>query len=205
MTKRCPNCGNINKDDVNFCEYCGTNLMHLGKDSSPTGLMGGISDWWKEQSTGGKAAIGIVIFCFIFVVLIVGLGAMASPDKTATTSSSSTNPTSVPYNTPTSSNPTNTSTSSSSSSAGMVQIRVISSGPWSGSYGDVAGSHTVDGSGSNVFTISGKPDIVSAVFQKQDGVSGTLTVEIVNNGGVVERKSTSAAYGVVSVSHSFYQ
>jgi hypothetical protein len=67
----------------------------------------------------------------------------------------------------------------------------------------VSGSQSVDGTGSKTFTMSGNPNIVSAVFQKSGDGSGTLTVNIIKDGQIVETKSTSAAYGVVSVSHSF--
>ena len=93
--------------------------------------------------------------------------------------------------------------SSSTPTASGIQVKVSYSGSWQGSYGDESGQQSVDGSGTKTFDM-GSPNIVSAVFQKMNGGHGTLTVEIIEDGTVVESKSTSAAYGVVTVSHSFY-
>lgn len=124
---------------------------------------------------------------------------MFSPDKTTATNTSS-DTVSTPVSTPTSSS----NSSNSSSSASGIQVKVSDSGSWSGSYGDTSGSQTVDGSGSKTFEVTGSPSVVSACFQKKDGGSGTLTVEILEDGNVVETKSTSAQYGVVSIAHSFF-
>jgi len=83
-----------------------------------------------------------------------------------------------------------------------VEVKVSYSGSWSGCYGDTGSMTSVDGYGTKSYYLK-NPDIVSAVFQKMDDGHGTLTVEIIDNGEVVERESTSATYGVVSVSHSF--
>jgi len=83
-----------------------------------------------------------------------------------------------------------------------VEVKVSYSGSWSGCYGDAGSSTSVDGYGTRSFYLQ-SPDIVSAVFQKMDEGHGTLTVEIIKDGTVVERGSTNAQYGVVSVSHSF--
>jgi len=74
---------------------------------------------------------------------------------------------------------------------------------FSGSYGDLSGQTSVDGTVPTTYTI-GNPsgDIVSAVFQKQTE-GGTLTVQLVKDGVVVASQTTTAAYGIVSVSHSF--
>ena len=158
---------------------------------------------WNKQTKGGKTAIGIVSICCLGIILIIAIGAMASPDNTSTTPTTpTTTPTTTTPTTTTTTTPT-TSSSDSSSSASGVQIKVSSSGSWSGSYGDSSGQQSVDGSGTKTYQMD-NPDIVSAVFQKENDDSGTLTVEIIEDGNVVESKSTSAAYGVVSTAHSFY-
>ncbi|MBI5681269.1 MAG: hypothetical protein HZC47_10275 [Methanobacterium sp.] len=48
------------------------------------------TSWWSKQSSGVKAAIGIVGICCLGLILIVGFGAMASPDKTTSTANQST-------------------------------------------------------------------------------------------------------------------
>jgi len=200
VTKECPNCKKENLDSAGFCQSCGTKLEESTTNANTTEESGsGIGGFWNKQSNGGKAAIGIGVCC-LGIILIVAISGMMSPDKTTTTT-----PTTTPAPTttaPTSTNTTSTSSSSTASASG-TQVRVTYSGSWTGNYGDVSGSQSVEGTGSKTFDISGSPDIVSAVFQKSGGGSGTLTVDILQNGQVLETKSTSAQYGVVSVSHSF--
>lgn len=211
MAKICPKCGKENKDTAKFCEDCGTTLNEVGskqttekKPKSSNGIM----NFWNKQSTTGKAIIGVAGICCIGLILIIGISGLMVPDKTTSTYSSNATQqpvTTQPTNNITSSTPSTSSdtSSSSSSSASGIQVQVSYSGSWQGSYGDESGQQSVDGSGTKIFNM-GSPNIVSAVFQKMDSGHGTLTVEIIENGMVVESKSTSATYGVVSVSHSFY-
>ena len=85
-----------------------------------------------------------------------------------------------------------------------VEIRVMGTSglSFSGSYGDLSGQTSVDGTVPATYTIvDPSGDIVSAVFSKME--AGTLTVQLVKDGVVVESKTTTAVYGFVSVSHSF--
>ncbi len=200
MTKICPNCKTGNKNDAGFCQNCGEDLSQTSKATQrvKTQSNGGIMGWWNKRGTGSKAAIGIAGICCIGLILIVAFYGFSSPDKNTATTAPVTN---VSNTTPTT--PTTPTTSNSSSSATGIQVQVIYDGSWTGNYGDVSGSQSVDGSGSQTYSLTGSPSIVSVVFQKSDGGSGTLTANILQNGQVVETKSTSAAYGVVSVSHSF--
>lgn len=197
MTKLCPNCKTANEDSASFCQNCGNKLKTTASDRNQTKPQNqkGLGGWWNKQSTGGKAAMGIAGICCIGLILIIAISGMYSPDKTTTT-----NPTSSVSTTPSTST---SSSSSSSSSASGIEIKVDYAGSWSGNYGDESGSQSVDGSGTKTFKISGSPSVVSAVFQKRDGGSGTLTVSILQNGNTVETKSTSAQYGVATASHSF--
>jgi hypothetical protein len=68
---------------------------------------------------------------------------------------------------------------------------------WSGSIGGLGGSSTESGYGDARYTIT--TSIVSAVIQKQTDW-GSLTVRILRNNKVVAQQSTTAAYGVVTVS-----
>jgi hypothetical protein len=72
---------------------------------------------------------------------------------------------------------------------------------WSGCYGTLSGSTTVDGYGNDEFSVSldwVDGDVISAVFQKQT-YGGTLTAEIVVDGSVKVTQTTTADFGVVSV------
>ncbi len=82
------------------------------------------------------------------------------------------------------------------------QVKVIYSGSWSGCYGDIGSLKSVEGTGTETFTISNPEFIVSASIQKKDDTDRTLTVEILKNGAVVKSESTSAAYGVVLLSYT---
>lgn len=84
----------------------------------------------------------------------------------------------------------------------VIQIKVIYSGSWTGAYGDIGSTKSVEGTGTKTFTLSNPEFVISAVFQKDDDSSRTLTAEILKNGEVVKSESTSAAYGVVSVSYT---
>jgi len=87
----------------------------------------------------------------------------------------------------------------SSSSGSDVEIRISYSGDWSGSYGDIGGQSSVDGSGPRTITIEDAESVVSCAFQKKDAGAVEMKVEIVKNGKVLKSGSTTAAYGVVSV------
>lgn len=205
MTKICPNCKTANPDNSGFCQECGTELKGKTNEVKSNATTGdGLTGYWNKQNNGGKATI-VISVCCVGLILLVAIGAMVSPDKTTTTPST-TNTTTTPATTTPATNTTTTpaTTPSSSSSASGTQVQVIYSGSWTGSYGDISGQQSIDGSGSKTIDMPGSPDIVSIVFQKKDGRSGTLTANIIKDGQVVESKSTSAAYGVVTVAHSFY-
>lgn len=213
LAKICPNCGKQNKITAKFCENCGTDLSNVRNTSEPKkevkSTSGGLMGFWNKQSTKGKATIGIVGLCCIGLILIVGISGLMAPDKTTTYSSpasgngSGTASSNAPASdTPSQSNlSTSDSSDTSSSSNSGVQIQVSYSGSWQGSYGDEAGQQSVDGSGTKTYSLD-NPTIVSACFQKMDSGHGTLTVKIIKDGSVVQTKSTSAQYGVVSVSAS---
>lgn len=94
-----------------------------------------------------------------------------------------------------------TSDSGNSTQVKGTQVKVTYDGSWSGAYGDENSLKSVDGKGTKTFNITGDPFVVSANFQKKDGSSKELVVEILKDGEVVETSSTSAAYGVASVTH----
>jgi hypothetical protein len=78
-------------------------------------------------------------------------------------------------------------------------IQIVSNTSWSGSIGADGESRTVDGSGSQSFTVKGT--IIVAVIQKQTE-GGYLTVSIIVDGQMKASQTTTAAYGVISVSWS---
>jgi hypothetical protein len=97
---------------------------------------------------------------------------------------------------------TDTGGGSGSSSQSTFEVRIQYDGEWTGSIGGGGSIRSVSGSGTEVFSISGDPSVISASGQKQDDSSGTLTVQILEDGEVVKETSTSAEYGVAQVSYS---
>lgn len=89
----------------------------------------------------------------------------------------------------------------------LVTIRVTGSEPFTGNYGTLDSSRSVDGVApaeyqvevdSGMFSV----DSVSAVMQKSGPGTGELGVEVIVDGEVVRETSTTAGYGVASVSWS---
>ena len=78
-------------------------------------------------------------------------------------------------------------------------IEIQSNTSWAGSIGAGGSSRSIEGSGSQSFQVSGT--IAVAVIQKQTEY-GTLTVSILKGGRVLDSQTTTASYGVVSVSAS---
>ena len=139
-------------------------------------------DDWKEWITA-KKAISIIAVCCVAVFILAMIGGGTTPDtNTATTTDDSTNDT--------------------VEQPKGVQVHIISDGSWSGSIGDLGGQSTYDGSGEDTIDLGDAESVVSAAIQKQTGDSSELKVEIIKDGKVIKEGSTTAEYGVVSVSTS---
>lgn len=78
-------------------------------------------------------------------------------------------------------------------------IQIQSNTSWQGAIGNQGAQRSVQGSGNGNFQLQGT--IVSASIQKT-AESGWLTVSIIRNGVVVTSQTTTAAYGVVTVTAS---
>ena len=184
MTKVCSNCKAENADDATFCQNCGENINSTSQRTQKVQTpRSGSAGWWNKQSKRNKTVIGIAGVC-VGVILIIAIVGIFFPNNT--TNTANTNPT-------TPSTPTVTGT----------QVQVSYDGPWSGAIDQDGSSQTVDGNGTETFNMTGNPSVVSVDFQKQDGSSGTLTVNILQNGNVVKTESTSAQYGVASTVADF--
>ncbi|WP_254535261.1 hypothetical protein [Halomarina litorea] len=94
------------------------------------------------------------------------------------------------------------SNSGDSSDGANLEVRIQYDGQWTGSISAGGSARSVDGSGTETIDIDDSASIVSANAQKQDDRSGTLTIQILSNGEVLKESSTSAAYGVASVTAS---
>lgn len=74
------------------------------------------------------------------------------------------------------------------------------SGKWSGSYGDLTSSKSIEGTGTKTIAMNNPEMCISASIQKKDDSNNKMTVKILKNGKVLEEESTTAAYGVAVVS-----
>lgn len=144
-------------------------------------------DDWKEWSTA-KKAISIIAVCCVGLIIIGAIIGAGSPDKnTAPTTTSSSD---------------NNTTADSTPEVKGVQVHVTYDGSWSGSIGDVSSQSTYSGTGEDTIDLPDAQSIVSAVVQKQSGDTSELKVEILKDGKVIKEGTTSAEYGVVTVSTS---
>lgn len=150
------------------------------------------------------AFVGMIVVALALSLILGGGGGGGGGGgaPTATSANSGTSEVTTAATTQTSA-PTDTETATSSSSSD-IQVRVIYSGDWTGNVGSTATQRSVEGSGDETFDIEVEQsfDVVSAVFQKTDDSDAEMTVQIIENGEVVEEQSTTAGYGTVSVTHS---
>lgn len=87
---------------------------------------------------------------------------------------------------------------------GSIVVRIDYDGEWAGAVGTEQSTRSVDGSGSEDIEIEGDPGVVSANAQKQDDSDDELIIQILQDGEVIAEESTTAEYGVASVSESFF-
>lgn len=88
---------------------------------------------------------------------------------------------------------------------GNIIIRVTGNEAFSGNYGTIDSSRTVDGIAPAEYSLEVDTglfsvDVVSVVMQKTGAGSGELGVQIIVDGEVVQETSTTAEYGVAQVS-----
>ena len=88
------------------------------------------------------------------------------------------------------------------SSTATFYIEIESDTSWMGSIGGDGSSRSIDGHGSQTWKLTGYT-VVSAVIQKTTEY-GYLTVRILKDGKIVDSQTTTAAYGVVTVSASVW-
>jgi hypothetical protein len=84
--------------------------------------------------------------------------------------------------------------------ANGVWVRVDYLGSWQGSYGKAGDLIPAIDSGVRQFQIENPNSTIQASFQKQDGSSHELVVEIYKNGAVIKRGTTTAPKGSVEIS-----
>ncbi len=172
----CSKCGNLNDETARFCQACGSPLAVV-QPSSP--LLSSTPTPRKGLTYTQRWAVGIGAFLIISIITTAAL--YSSPSR-------------VVFSPP------------------NMKIQVSSSLCWTGSVGGSASS-TVEGCSSKSWNFPNE-DVVAGVFQLDNKCdfdyygnymceSGSLTTVIYHtNGGVCKEASTSAQFGVVSVSCS---
>lgn len=219
----CPNCGSQNKDDAQFCENCGSKLDTVVTQETPTskipdpaeskkpstilvilgyifailgGLIGiviGLYLYTRENSEAKFHGRNMLVIAAIIIILSLVVNAFVLSTLTTTTSlpSSSDSSTSIPSST----------SSSSSVASGSVTVVINYPGEWSGAIADSSGTRSIEGTGSKTIDLGNIDGAVAANAQKRDSGSKTMTISLNKGGTTLETQSTSAEYGVVSVSH----
>lgn len=222
----CSNCGELLATTANYCTECGTGQTVKTAASTDT-ESGGFSSWaigfvpgstlrniliafsylvfyfvgiplllygywnrggkYKERTYSLLGALCIGLVGTIFLAAIIGIAVGPVED---TSTSQGIEPTSTPEPVP------------------EFSVRISYSGSWQGALSVTGGgssqSESISGSGTESIEITGDVDIISVNAQKQDDSSSDITVQILNDGGVVSEASTSSAYGVAQTSQSFY-
>ena len=84
----------------------------------------------------------------------------------------------------------------------MIGVIIKSNGGWSATIKDGhSRSYSIDGFGDrSIPIVCDSGGMYSVVVRKSGGASSTLTVEVVKNGSVYQKSTTSSANGVISVS-----
>lgn len=172
---------------------------------------------------GSRLRNGVVGVVYIFIILAV-IGAVAPPDDGGTqaaTDGGTTPPADTAASTQTSEQQTDkqanketeeqqqtttqkqTTEQTQASTGFQIKVSCSEDCSWSGSFGTLASSRTVDGTGDQTIDIEGSDIMsVSASVQKQGSGDATMTVQILKDGDVVKESATSAEYGVVTVNYS---
>ena len=84
----------------------------------------------------------------------------------------------------------------------MIEAVIKSDGSWSATINNgKSGSYTIEGSGDRSIPIScdGRGEY-SLKLRKLGGTSGTLNVEVMKNGNVSQKSSTTSTSGLISIS-----
>lgn len=115
----------------------------------------------------------------------------STPETTTTTETTTTETTTTQPETDTTTTEKTTTTSEVA-----YTVRIEFEGEWQGSITAGTETKSIDGTGTETYTITGNPYIVAANAQKETGGSGRLTVQILKDGEVIGKESTTAAYGL---------
>jgi uncharacterized protein YxeA len=94
----------------------------------------------------------------------------------------------------------NNTTSNQSSS--NVTVQVSSNSSWNGTLAYNNGTHIINGNDSATYNLGPKPGAVTVSLEKT-GSSGTLTLQLLKGGNILQTQSTSATHGIVTISNTF--
>lgn len=229
----CTNCGSSIPADAESCPECGATQTNSIRSEDTSGDEEGFTSWaigFKPGATGRNILMGLAYFFFSLIgvilllvayaqrggkykkrayviaavlILLFGVAAATGDAPEENVPSGEEDGTAEPE-----SQGSNDDESSSGADNPDYEVRIRYNGPWSGSIGHCeSGSCTQESYQSQndgSIAYNGDVDSISASIQKEDDSSSTLTVQILEDGEVVAEGQTSAEYGVVSVSESFY-
>ena len=94
-----------------------------------------------------------------------------------------------------------TSSDNVANPAKSVQVHIIYDCQWQGAAGDDGSTNSISSTGEETIDIMMQG--LFLLMPKMDGGSGTLTIQILKDGKVIEESRTDTEYGVASVSTKY--
>jgi hypothetical protein len=123
---------------------------------------------------------------------------------TTTETSTTTDPSESTSEPTTQSTSEDTTTSTTTSEQSPFIIKIQYSGEWQGSITTVDSSRSIDGTGTTTFEVDGDVSTISANAQKSADNDQELTIQILQDGNVLEESSTTSEFGLAQVTYSSF-
>lgn len=89
----------------------------------------------------------------------------------------------------------------SNQNSANVTIQITANGPWAGDYAYKNGDMHINGTGNANYNLGTNPGHLTISLQNNG--TGTLTVQLLQGGNVVQTQSTSSQLGVINIDQNF--
>ncbi|BDZ69557.1 hypothetical protein [Methanobacterium petrolearium] len=96
---------------------------------------------------------------------------------------------------------TSSSNNTSNQSSSNVTLQIYSNSTWIGDYGYKNGDMQINGTGNAKYNLGPNPGTVTVSLENNG--TGTLTVQLLQGGNVIQTQSTSDNQGVVNINKEF--
>ncbi|OEC86958.1 MULTISPECIES: hypothetical protein [Methanobacterium] len=95
----------------------------------------------------------------------------------------------------------NSSNGTSNQNNSNVTLQITADGPWTGDYAYTNGDMQINGTGNANYNLGLNPGHVTVSIENKG--NGTLTVQLLRGGNVVQTQSTSESMGIVNIDQKF--